>query len=86
LIPYPNGVPWGREAAEAATGGATPDRPPLADGAAFLDEDENRGLEGVLGVLRVREGAAANAVDERPVPAEQRGERGLVAPAGEPLQ
>ena len=43
------------------------------------EEDDERGLEGVLGVLVVAEGPAAHAEDHRPVPADQLAEGGLVA-------
>src|SRR5262249_2405546 len=49
-------------------------------------EDEEGGLEGVLGVLCVAQDAAANAQHHRPVPHEQGREGGLVVPRHEALE
>ena len=54
--------------------------------AAFADQDEEGGLERVLGVVGVAEDAAADAQHHRPVPADERGERGLVAGVEEPAE
>ena len=63
---------------------ADPERPGLAG------QDEEDGLEGVLGLVLVAERGAADAPDHRPVPLDQRGEgrlgRALISAAGEPLQ
>ena len=66
-----------------------PDRFPVADGGGAADEDQEGGLEGVLGVVLVAEDRTADAEDHRPVTLEQGGERrlrGLVAAVGEPAQ
>ena len=62
---------------------ADPERPRLAD------QDQEGGLEGVLGVVRVAEDAPADAQDHRPVPLDQgrEGQLGrLAAPGREPLE
>jgi hypothetical protein len=51
---------------------------PRRDGLGLRGEDEEGGLEGVLGVV-VAEQASAHAPDHRPVPFDERGEGGLVA-------
>ena len=51
----------------------------VADRAGPADQDEERGLEGVLDVPLVAEHAAADAQDHRTVPRDQGGERRLVA-------
>jgi hypothetical protein len=57
------------DAVEPGTEGvATPDRARLAD------QDEESGLEGVLGVVDVGQRAASDAPDHRPVQFHQRGE------------
>jgi hypothetical protein len=62
----------------------------VADRTGLAGQDEEDGLEGVLGMLRVAQDLAADAQHHRTVPAHQRRERGLagrVAPAGGvPLQ
>jgi hypothetical protein len=58
----------------------------LSQAARLLDEYEERGLEGVFGVLVVAEDAPADAEDHRSVPPHQRGERGGIARGDEPLQ
>ena len=57
-----------------------------ADRAGPPCQDEERGLEGVLRVLLVGQDAAADAEHERPVPADEGGERGLVADGGVPAE
>ena len=59
---------------------------PRSERGGLADQDEERGLEGVLGVGVVAQDAAADAQDHRAVPAHQRGEGRLVAPAEELLQ
>jgi hypothetical protein len=52
-------------------------------------QDQERGLEGVLGVVGIAEDASAGAQHHRPVPAHQLGERllgGLVAPRQESFE
>ena len=56
----------------------------VADRASLLDQDQERRLERVLGVVGVAQHAPADVQHERPVPGDQGGERGLV-PAGEEL-
>src|SRR5258707_846203 len=51
--------------------------------AGLAGQDEEGGLEGVLGVLRVAQHAAAHAPDQRSVPLDQGGEGRLVTPTGE---
>jgi hypothetical protein len=57
---------------------------PVADARGGPDEGEEGGLEGVLGVGVGREHVPADVPDERPVPADEPGERGRVAGPGEP--
>ena len=60
-----------------------PERPGL------LDQDQERGLEGILCIVRVDQHAPADAQDHRPVPLDQdrEGQLGRLAPVGrEPLQ
>ena len=58
--------------------------------AGLAGQDEEDGLEGVLGLVLVAEGGAADPPDHRPVPLDQRGEgrlgRAVIAATGEPLQ
>ncbi len=49
----------------------------VADRASLLGQDQESGLEGVLGVLDVAEELSADAQDHRPMPAHQRREGGL---------
>ena len=56
----------------AAEAVLAPDRPSLAD------EDQEGGLEGVLGVVGVVEDRAADAQHHRPVPLDQGREGGFV--------
>ena len=72
-----------------------PDRLLPAHGGGPADEDEERGLEGVLGVVLVAQDRAADAEDHRPVPLDQgrEGRPGRLVPvpvpvrtAGEPAQ
>src|SRR5262249_16488786 len=46
----------------------------------FPSEDQEGGLEGILGILLLAQDAPADAVDHRPVPAHDGLEDGLVAP------
>jgi len=55
----------------------------LANGGGLLGQDEEGGLQGVLGVVGIPQGAPADAQDHRPVTAEQRLEGGLVMAAQE---
>ena len=48
-------------------------------------QDEERGLEGVVGAVRADQ-SAANAIDDRPVPAHEFGEGVLVAARGEAVE
>ena len=60
-----------------------PERPGLAD------QDQERGLEGILGVVRIIQHAPADAQHHRPMPLHQdrEGQLGGLAPVGrEPLQ
>ena len=54
------------------------DRPRRPDRRCFADEDEEAGLEGVLGIVGVMQNAAANTQDRGTVPAQQSLEGGLV--------
>jgi hypothetical protein len=58
----------------------------LADGGGPAGQDEERRLEGVLNVVFAVEDVPANTPDEPAVAAQQGGERGLLALAGEALQ
>ena len=58
----------------------------LTQAARLLDEYEERGLEGVFGVLVVAEDTPADAEDHRSVPPHQRGERGGIARGDKPPQ
>jgi hypothetical protein len=58
----------------------------LPDAGGLAGEDKKRGLKGVLSVVRVARHAAANAQHHRPMPAEQRLERRLVAPGDKAFQ
>ena len=49
----------------------------IADRPGLADEQEERGLEGVLGVLRLVEHVPADAQDHRPMPPDERLEGGL---------
>ena len=55
-----------------------PDQVPRTDRGGPPGQDEEGGLEGVLGQVRVADHAAADAQDHRPVPADQGGEGRLV--------
>ena len=52
----------------------------IADRGGAADQDQERGLEGVLDVSLVAKHAATDAQDHRPMPRDQSGERRLVAP------
>ncbi len=78
----------GRDAQRDAVEPA-PDRSPVADGGGAADEDQERGLEGVLGVVIVAQDRVADAEDHRPVPLDQDGERpfgDLLGAFSEPAQ
>ena len=67
----------------------TPDRLLMADGSDATDEDQERRLERVLGVVRVMKPVATDAQDHRTVAEDEDLESRLgrrVATAGEPLQ
>src|SRR5262249_15832382 len=55
----------------------------LADAAGLADEDEEGGLEGVVGLVGVAQHLAADTADERPVAAEEGLEGGRVAAGDE---
>ncbi len=59
---------------------------PATDGARLAGQDEEGGLEDVLGVVEVAEEAAADAQHQPPVALHQRREGRLVAAGGEALQ
>ena len=64
-------------------------RVPAADGPGTLGEDEEGGLESILGVVRVGQDLAADTPDHRPVPPHQLREGGLggfARPHRKPLQ
>ena len=63
-----------------------PQRDAAADRTRFLDEDQERGLEGILGVVRILQDAPADAQDHRPVTRHQDLERRGVIPGGEALE
>ena len=80
---------WPRRWPATATRWATRwSQPPsdlvVPDRAGLAGQDEERRLEGVLGVVRVAEDAPADGQDHRPVPRHQGRERRLVAPGDEP--
>ncbi len=56
------------------------------DRAAFLDQDQEGGLEGVLGVVWVAQDRPADAQDHRPMPSHQHFEGPAVAPGEETLE
>ena len=58
------------------------DRIPHPDNPCLLDQDEKRGLKGILGLVPVREHASANAKHHRPMPFDQdrKGKLGTLAP------
>src|SRR5262249_22190230 len=58
----------------------------LADRAGLPGQEEEGGLEGVLGILLLAQGAAADAQHHRPVPPQQRLERRLVVPGQEGVE
>ena len=60
--------------------------PPLVDGRHRPRQDEEGGLEGVLGVLLVPQHPPAHAADHRAVAVDEQFEGRLVAPGGEALQ
>ena len=62
------------------------DHLPRHDGSRLADEDEEGGLEGVLGVVVAVEDPAADAPDHRAVPLHQGGERRFLAAAEVALQ
>src|SRR5262249_31298983 len=64
----------------------TRNRGTVGDRGGLAREDEEGGLKGVLGIVAVPQDAPADAEDERPVPAHQSLEGGLVAGVGETLQ
>jgi hypothetical protein len=61
-------------------------RRPVADRRRPAEQDEERGLEGVVGVGGVAEHPPADAEHHRPVPADEHLERGPVAGGEEPAQ
>ena len=63
-----------------------PQRDVAAERPRFLDEDQERGLEGILGIVRILQDAPADAQDHRPVPRHQDLERRGVLPGGEALE
>jgi hypothetical protein len=79
-VPYPNRHAQ-RDAVQRAGKGVT-----VADRRRLARQDEKGRLERVLGVLRVGQDAAADAVHQRPVAARQLGERRLVAAGDEARQ
>ena len=62
----------------------------LPDRARLAHQNQERGLEGVVGVVRVAQELPADAQDHRPVAVHQRGEGGLgrrrVRPGQKPFQ
>ncbi len=58
----------------------------VSDGGGLSCQDEEDGLEGVLGVMAVAQELPADAQDHRPVPRHQGGESGIVARGREPLE
>ena len=58
----------------------------IADRAGFLRQDEERGLKGILGVVRIAQEALAHAQDHRSVSRHQRREGGLGLSRRELLQ
>src|SRR5262249_51862312 len=76
----PRGDAAGNPVQPAAEGVPLPDRLRLAG------EDEEGGLEHVLGVLLVPEDGPGGVEYDGPVPLDQRGERGLVPVGGEPVE
>ncbi len=61
----------------------------IADRPGLSGQDEEDGLEGVLGVMVIAQELPADAQDHRPVSGDDRGEGGLVgrlASGGEPLE
>ena len=63
-----------------------PDLAAGPDGRRLADEDEEGGLEGVLGVMGVAQDATADAQHHRPMPAHECLERILILPANESFQ
>ncbi len=57
-----------------------------SDRSRLAGEDEERGLEGVLGIVVVAEDAPADAQDHRPMPPDDRLERRLIATCDEPFE
>ena len=55
-----------------------------AGGGGFASQHDERGLEGVVGEVGIGHDAAADGQHQRPVPADQLGERPFVAGVGEP--
>jgi hypothetical protein len=53
------------------------DRLAAADRTRLADQEQERGLEGVVGVVRIAQDFLTDAKDHRPVPFDQRGERQL---------
>jgi hypothetical protein len=83
------GAPLTAEFAGDAPGDAVQpaaDGSPPANGGGPAGQHEERGLEGVLGVVRVGHQAAAHAQHHRPVPLHEQGERRLLAAVAEPLE
>ena len=71
-------APTGRTRRSGARPGGARDRAtPDPEPAALADQDEERGLERVLGVVRVAQHAAADPQHHRPVPLDQGRERRL---------
>ena len=58
----------------------------LADGSRLTSQDQEGGLEGVLGVLLVAEHAPAHPQHHRPVPLHEAGEGAVVPVGGEVVQ
>ena len=59
---------------------------PLRTDRGLVDQDQERGLEHVVGIGPGAEQAAADAEDHRPVPAQQLLEGGLVAARGKAIE
>jgi hypothetical protein len=58
----------------------------LADGTSFAREHEQRGLEGILGILRVPQNAGTYTTDKSRMAAHQLGKRGFIARGDEATQ
>jgi hypothetical protein len=90
-LPLPHPPPGGQRLRLEGRVGGDPVQPvgqqrARRDGSGLAGQDEEGGLERILGVVVVAEGTAADAPDQRAVPAHEGREGGFIAVSHETLQ